>query len=138
MQSFRSRIWTRVAVSVSFDDNHYTTGTSEINIKCLFTFRELSLSIFSMKYLLTYFLYFYVRKQLFFKKKLVRSASLYLVLNLADPVKISTICFLYPLCVGLFLKSQWITFFLFFPSELFTLKYFCWISVLVLSTWNYL
>ena len=28
MQSVSSRIWTRVAVSVSYDDNHYTTGTS--------------------------------------------------------------------------------------------------------------
>ena len=28
MQSVRSRIWTRVAVSISCDDNHYTTGTS--------------------------------------------------------------------------------------------------------------
>ena len=28
MQSVRSRIWTRVAVSISYDDNHYTTGTS--------------------------------------------------------------------------------------------------------------
>ena len=27
MQSVRSRIWTRVAVSISCDDNHYTTGT---------------------------------------------------------------------------------------------------------------
>ena len=27
MQSVRSRIWTRVAVSNSCDDNHYTTGT---------------------------------------------------------------------------------------------------------------
>ena len=29
MQSVRSRIWTRVAVSISCDDNDYTTGTSE-------------------------------------------------------------------------------------------------------------
>ena len=29
MQSFSSRIWTRVAVSISYDDNHYTTGTSK-------------------------------------------------------------------------------------------------------------
>ena len=29
MQSFSSRIWTRDAVSISNDDNHYTTGTSE-------------------------------------------------------------------------------------------------------------
>ena len=30
MQSVSSRIWTRVAVSNSYDDNHYTTGTSII------------------------------------------------------------------------------------------------------------
>ena len=32
MQSLSSRIWTRVAVSISisYDDNHYTTGTSQI------------------------------------------------------------------------------------------------------------
>ena len=28
MQSISSRIWTRVAVSIAYDDNHYTTGTS--------------------------------------------------------------------------------------------------------------
>ena len=28
MQSASSRIWTRVAVSISYDDKHYTTGTS--------------------------------------------------------------------------------------------------------------
>ena len=28
MQSVRSRIWTCVAVSISCDDNHYTTGTT--------------------------------------------------------------------------------------------------------------
>ena len=33
MQSFSSRIWTRVAVSISYDDNHYTTGTSGLIIK---------------------------------------------------------------------------------------------------------
>ena len=27
MQSVSSRIWTRVAVSISYDDNHFTTGT---------------------------------------------------------------------------------------------------------------
>ena len=27
MQLFWSRIWTRVAVSIFYDDNHYTTGT---------------------------------------------------------------------------------------------------------------
>ena len=30
MQSASSRIWTRVAVSISYDDNHYTTGTSRV------------------------------------------------------------------------------------------------------------
>ena len=29
MQSISSRIWTRSAVSISYDDNHYTTRTSE-------------------------------------------------------------------------------------------------------------
>ena len=28
MQSVSSRIWTRVVVSISYDDNCYTTGTS--------------------------------------------------------------------------------------------------------------
>ena len=28
MQSVSSRIWTRVTVSISYDDNDYTTGTS--------------------------------------------------------------------------------------------------------------
>ena len=31
MQSVSSKIWTRVAVSISYNDNHYTTGTSESN-----------------------------------------------------------------------------------------------------------
>ena len=29
MQSVSSGIWTRVAVSISYDDNHYTTGTTK-------------------------------------------------------------------------------------------------------------
>ena len=29
MQSVSSRIWTRVAVSISYDDKQYTTGTSK-------------------------------------------------------------------------------------------------------------
>ena len=28
MQSVSSRIWTRVAMSISYSDNHYTMGTS--------------------------------------------------------------------------------------------------------------
>ena len=31
MQSASSRIWTCVAVSISYVDNHYTTGTSQVN-----------------------------------------------------------------------------------------------------------
>ena len=30
MQSVSSRIWTLVAVSISYDDNHYTTGTPDL------------------------------------------------------------------------------------------------------------
>ena len=30
MQSVSSRIWTRVAMSISYGNNHYTTGTSKI------------------------------------------------------------------------------------------------------------
>ena len=30
MQSVSSRIWTRVTLSISYDDNHYTTGTHNI------------------------------------------------------------------------------------------------------------
>ena len=33
MQSVSSRIWTRVAVSISYDDNNYTTGTKSISRK---------------------------------------------------------------------------------------------------------
>ena len=31
MQSVSSRIWTRVAVSISYDDNNYTTGTLSLS-----------------------------------------------------------------------------------------------------------
>ena len=32
MQSVSSRIWTRIVVSISYDDNHYPTGTSRFFI----------------------------------------------------------------------------------------------------------
>ena len=32
MQSASSRIWTRFPESISYDDNHYTTGTSKANV----------------------------------------------------------------------------------------------------------
>ena len=37
MQSVSSRIWTRVAVFISYDDNNYTTGTSTFRF-CLHIF----------------------------------------------------------------------------------------------------
>ena len=47
MQSISFRIWTRVTVSISYDDNHYTTGTSLLlcnsnnllSVICLHAFR---------------------------------------------------------------------------------------------------
>ena len=36
MQSVLSRIWTRVAVSISYDDNDYTTGTSNQTMVYIF------------------------------------------------------------------------------------------------------
>ena len=40
MQSVSSRIWTRVAVSISYDNNHYTTGTSTIYFYKFDSFRN--------------------------------------------------------------------------------------------------
>ena len=45
MQSVSSRIWTRVAVSISYDDNDYTTGTSQ---KAALIIRELMLRGFEL------------------------------------------------------------------------------------------
>ena len=39
MQSASSRIWTRITVSISYDDNHYTTGTSGVH-NGVHTFRK--------------------------------------------------------------------------------------------------
>ena len=36
MQSVSSWFWTRVVVSISYDDNHYTTSTNIMNIRCMF------------------------------------------------------------------------------------------------------
>ena len=40
MQSVSSRIWTRDAGSISFDDNHYTTGHFQKQIKTLLDAEE--------------------------------------------------------------------------------------------------
>ena len=50
MQSVSFRIWTRVAVSISYDDNHYTTGTS-IYVNIYITYYELTTR------LLAYYIY---------------------------------------------------------------------------------
>ena len=41
MQSVSSRIWTRVAVSISYDDNDYTTGISDSVINCIISLHNL-------------------------------------------------------------------------------------------------
>ena len=45
MQSVLSRIWTRVAVSISYDDNHYTTGTTHFS----FMYKKNSMNKFKKK-----------------------------------------------------------------------------------------
>ena len=42
MQLALSRIWTRVAVSISYNDNHYTTGTALTGLNSEFSFSETS------------------------------------------------------------------------------------------------
>ena len=42
MQSVSSRIWTRVAVSNSYDDNDYTTGSSITGLNSEFSFSKTS------------------------------------------------------------------------------------------------
>ena len=41
MQSVSSRIWTRVAVSISYDDNHYTTVAQTKLASMFWYFRQL-------------------------------------------------------------------------------------------------
>ena len=58
MQSAFSRIWTRVAVSISYDDNHYTTYLLTENAdECwtILSIREWNLIISSNKYEKTIF-----------------------------------------------------------------------------------
>ena len=50
MQSVSSRIWTRVAVSNSYDDDHYTTGTSIKNCFILNSCRDQYLSLLALGY----------------------------------------------------------------------------------------
>ena len=48
MQSVSSRIWTRVAVFISYDDNNYTTGTSA-KIKIEMMINQLSIIFFKIE-----------------------------------------------------------------------------------------
>ena len=51
MQSFSSRIWTRVAVSISYDDNHNSTGTSEgITQNCFWWWDSSSGELINVEY----------------------------------------------------------------------------------------
>ena len=63
MQSVSSRIWTRVAVSITYDDNHYTTGTSSernvINLKFGWGLELIEQPLYT--YLCTYiYIYIYI------------------------------------------------------------------------------
>ena len=40
MQSVSSRIWTRVTVTISYDDNHYTTGILSYPVYTRFSEKE--------------------------------------------------------------------------------------------------
>ena len=51
MQSFSYRIWTRVTVSISYDDNHYTTGTSQ---KTIINCCSLQCGVLDKPYLVTF------------------------------------------------------------------------------------
>ena len=66
MQSVLSRIWTRVAVSISCDDNHYTTVTHFCNISLYdqlvnYYFTENALYVYYLFYLsIIYFMFSFV------------------------------------------------------------------------------
>ena len=48
MQSALSRIWTCVAVSISYDDNYYTTGTSKTSVMNQMTYLRRNASVFGV------------------------------------------------------------------------------------------
>ena len=47
MQSVSSKIWTRVAVSISYDDNHYTTGTMIAQLEFELTYYNSTVQCFN-------------------------------------------------------------------------------------------
>ena len=77
IQSALSRIWTNIAVSISYDHNHYTTGTSKTPQAPLEVYDKLERVVFqtSSDYFIYLFLYLgvYVSPQIcqsFFKAAL--------------------------------------------------------------------
>ena len=67
MQSASSRIWTRVAVSISYDDNHYTTVVAicfieVIEITWFILKRKLPSEVIKLKQIIT----------IFFNKKVIK------------------------------------------------------------------
>ena len=57
MQSFSSRIWTRIAVSIYYDDNHYTTGTSIFTAHVFIPFMSFLLKILASRSFLVFWRY---------------------------------------------------------------------------------
>ena len=55
MQSVSSRIWTRVAVSNSYDDDDYTTGTSQ-NSFLIYGCMQINMGVFQFFFLIIYFI----------------------------------------------------------------------------------
>ena len=67
MQSVSSRNWTHVAVSISYDDNHYTTGNiqSELTRKKIQKYLVV-LIIFNFKTTFTYLLHVRLKLKIVF------------------------------------------------------------------------
>ena len=57
MQPVSSRIWTRVAVYISSDDNHYTKGTSYVKYSYIIQIICIQLYDFNNSYLFTIILW---------------------------------------------------------------------------------
>ena len=76
MQSVSSRIWTRVDVSISYDDNHYTTGTSNL-LPVIEYFKRSPFTIFRFFYEFTVE-YLAIKRKILQKNQLTEWADLYI------------------------------------------------------------
>ena len=65
IQSVLSRIWTRVAVSISCEDNHYTTGTSMWNLFICRSWIRFRVSCWT--YVLNFFYFYYLNTYFFWQ-----------------------------------------------------------------------